>query len=72
MGMHYAGGSGAGHAPGSFSSPGDRSQTTPRAKGTVRRVVKLFRPYRLKVLGILGILMVVAALGIVNPYMLKL
>ncbi|MGA9919850.1 MAG: ABC transporter ATP-binding protein [Candidatus Dormiibacterota bacterium] len=70
--MHYAGGSGAGHAPGSFSSPGDQSQTTPRAKGTVRRVVKLFRPYRLKVLGILGILMVVAALGIVNPYMLKL
>ncbi|HUY55553.1 MAG TPA: ABC transporter ATP-binding protein [Candidatus Nanopelagicaceae bacterium] len=70
--MHYTGGRGAGHSPSSFSSAGDPSQITPRAKGTVRRVVKLFRPYRLKVFGILGILMVVAMLGIVNPYMLKL
>jgi ATP-binding cassette subfamily B protein len=71
MGTHYTGPGGAGHRPGSFSSAGD-SEATPRAKGTVRRVVKLFRPYRLKVVGILGILVVVAILGIVNPYVLKL
>ena len=70
--MHYRGGGPGGHRQSSFYSPGDPSQMTPRAKGTVGRVVKLFRPYRLKVFGILGILMVVAGLGIVNPYMLKL
>jgi ATP-binding cassette subfamily B protein len=56
----------------SLSQPIDPSMRTPRSRGTVRRVIKLFRPYRWKVLGVLGILMVVAALGIVNPYMLKL
>jgi ATP-binding cassette subfamily B protein len=56
----------------SLSQPIDPSMRTPRSRGTVRRVIKLFRPYRRKVLGVLGILMVVAALGIVNPYMLKL
>ncbi|MGH7691544.1 MAG: ABC transporter ATP-binding protein [Candidatus Dormibacteria bacterium] len=69
MGMHYQGRGGAGLGR---SGAMDPSLETPRAKGTVRRVVKLFRPYRLKVLGILLILMLVAVLGIVNPYMLKL
>ena len=70
MAMHHTGA--AGRVPSRPSAFSDPSQTTPRAKGTVRRVVKLFRPYRLKVAGILGILVVVALLGIVNPYMLKL
>jgi ATP-binding cassette subfamily B protein len=52
--------------------PIDPSLQTPRTKGTVRRVVKLFGPYRWKVVGVLAILFVVALLGIVNPYMLKL
>ncbi|MGA9776384.1 MAG: ABC transporter ATP-binding protein [Candidatus Dormiibacterota bacterium] len=41
-------------------------------RSTLIRVVKLFRPYRWKVSGVLAILVVVAALGIVNPVMLKL
>ncbi|MGH7640302.1 MAG: ABC transporter ATP-binding protein [Candidatus Dormibacteria bacterium] len=63
MGMHFGG---------RHAMLREQLPTTPRQKGTVRRVVKLFRPYWRKVVGVLLILMVVAVLGIVNPYMLKL
>lgn len=69
--MHHPGG-GGGRMLRGLAQPLDPSLLTPRSRGTVRRVVKLFRPYRWKVIGVLGILMVVAGLGIVNPYMLKL
>ncbi|MGA8208238.1 MAG: ABC transporter ATP-binding protein [Candidatus Dormiibacterota bacterium] len=68
MGMHYGGGGMAHGSP----RPLDPSSVTPPTRGTVRRVVKLFRPYKLQVAGVLLILVVVALLGIVNPYMLKL
>ena len=70
--MHHTGGGGGGRILRGLSQPVDPSLRTPRSRGTVRRVIKLFRPYRMKVLGVLAILMVVAGLGIVNPYMLKL
>jgi ATP-binding cassette subfamily B protein len=38
---------------------------------TVRRVMQAFRPYRRSVAVVLAAIMVVAVLGIVNPYMLK-
>ncbi len=41
-------------------------------RSTLLRVLRLFRPYRWKVTGVLLILVVVAGLGIVNPVMLKL
>ncbi len=63
-------GSGAGRTLRAAARARDPEQHASR--GTVRRVVGLFGPYRWKVCGILLILMVVAVLGIVNPYMLKL
>ncbi|MGH7610497.1 MAG: ABC transporter ATP-binding protein, partial [Candidatus Dormibacteria bacterium] len=71
MSMHHPGGHG-GRMLRNLSKPRDPDLERPRTKGTIRRVMRLFIPYRWKVAGVLGILMVVAALGIVNPYMLKL
>ncbi len=55
-----------------FRSAGPHEKPGPIRTGTVRRVLTLFVPYRVKVGGILLILVVVSLLGIVNPYMLKL
>ncbi|HVD04122.1 MAG TPA: ABC transporter ATP-binding protein [Candidatus Dormibacteraeota bacterium] len=68
MAIHMGGG-GSRHLLGGYQKPAVK---TPISRSTLLRVVKLFRPYRRKVVGVLAILVVVAALGIVNPVMLKL
>lgn len=70
--MHQMGGRGGHRMLRGLGEPRDPDLSRPRTKGTVRRVIRLFIPYRWKVAGVLAILMVVAGLGIVNPYMLKL
>ncbi|MHB8323427.1 MAG: ABC transporter ATP-binding protein [Candidatus Dormibacteria bacterium] len=68
MGMHMGGG-GANRIVQGYSQPEVKA---PINRSTLLRVVKLFRPYKGKVAGVLAILVVVAGLGIVNPVMLKL
>jgi ATP-binding cassette subfamily B protein len=51
---------------------GAQTPPPPINRSTLLRVLKLFSPYRWKVIGVLAILVVVAGLGIVNPVMLKL
>ncbi len=68
MGMHMGGG-GANRMVQGYSQPQVKA---PINRSTLLRVVKLFRPYKGKVAGVLAILVVVAGLGIVNPVMLKL
>ncbi|MHB1575573.1 MAG: ABC transporter ATP-binding protein [Candidatus Dormibacteria bacterium] len=51
---------------------GSQTPPPPINRSTLLRVLKLFSPYRWKVIGVLAILVVVAGLGIVNPVMLKL
>ncbi len=68
MAMHMGRG-GSGRLMDGYRKP---EVKTPISRSTLIRVVKLFRPYRKKVVGVLAILVVVAALGIVNPVMLKL
>ncbi len=72
MGMHGGMGSGAGRMARSFASRPTPEGGHPIRRSTVRRVAGAFRPYRGRVAGVLGILVVVAGLGVVNPYMLKL
>ena len=68
MGMHMGGG-GARRLLGGY---GAQTPPPPISRSTLLRVLKLFAPYRWKVIGVLAILVVVAGLGIVNPVMLKL
>ena len=68
MGMHMGGG-GAGRIMRGY---GAQTPPPPINRSTLLRVLKLFSPYRWKVIGVLAILVVVAGLGIVNPVMLKL
>ncbi len=68
MGMHMGGG-GAGRLTPAYQG---QDPPPPINRSTLLRVLKLFRPYRRKVFGVLCILVVVAGLGIVNPVMLKL
>jgi ATP-binding cassette subfamily B protein len=68
MGMHMGGG-GARRLLGGY---GPQTPPPPISRSTLLRVLKLFSPYRWKVIGVLAILVVVAGLGIVNPVMLKL
>ncbi|MHB1501734.1 MAG: ABC transporter ATP-binding protein [Candidatus Dormibacteria bacterium] len=68
MGLHMGGG-GAGRLTPAYQG---QDPPPPINRSTLLRVLKLFRPYRRKVLGVLCILVVVAGLGIVNPVMLKL
>ncbi|HUY96845.1 MAG TPA: ABC transporter ATP-binding protein [Verrucomicrobiae bacterium] len=74
MGMH-AGASGHGGA-GRFARGVGRGpqpqDLRPVRRSTVLRVARLFQAYRRQVLIVLLILVVVALLGVVNPYMLKL
>ncbi|GAC1329858.1 MAG: ABC transporter ATP-binding protein [Chloroflexota bacterium] len=44
----------------------------PLRPGTVRRVVAYFRPYRLEVLLVLAAILVIAVVGLANPFLLKL
>jgi ATP-binding cassette subfamily B protein len=44
----------------------------PISRGTVRRVVGFFRPYRLQVALVLVAILVIAVLGLANPILLKL
>jgi len=43
----------------------------PVNKGTVRRVVASFRPYRNKVIVVGGLIVLTSALGVINPLMIK-
>ncbi len=63
------GGGGAGRIMRGY---GAQTPPPPINRSTLLRVLKLFSPYRWKVIGVLAILVVVAGLGIVNPVMLKL
>ncbi len=76
MGMHGGfGGSGRGAAARlarRTGTGGPSEDRHPVRRSTVLRVGRLFRPYRRQVLVVLLILVVVALLGVVNPYMLKL
>jgi len=44
----------------------------PLTRGTVRRVVDYFRPYRLQVALVLFAILIIAVLGLANPILLKL
>ena len=48
------------------------AERRPITRSTVRRVVEFFRPYRLRVALTVLIIIVVAVIGLVNPFLLKL
>jgi ATP-binding cassette subfamily B protein len=67
--MMYGAGGGGGR--GRFMRAGAEMPERKADMRTVRRVVQAFRPYRREVAVVLVAILLVAALGIVNPYMLK-
>ncbi|HVA21831.1 MAG TPA: ABC transporter ATP-binding protein [Candidatus Micrarchaeia archaeon] len=74
MGIHIGlggGGHGGRLARAAGRGPG-AEDARPIRRSTVLRVGRLFRPYLRQVGVVLAILVVVALLGVVNPYMLKL
>ncbi len=62
---------GGGVRPGRFMRGGAEMPERKADIRTVRRVIQAFRPYRRAVAVVLAAIVVVAVLGIVNPYMLK-
>ena len=59
----------AGPAVGSADSPGDLP--APVGRNTTRRVIPLFRPYRLQVVFVVGLVIVTSTIGIVNPLLIQ-
>ncbi|MBF6589076.1 MAG: ABC transporter ATP-binding protein [Ktedonobacterales bacterium] len=70
-GMMGGGGGGGGRYGRLVRGTGTEEPTRKADMRTVRRVVAAFRPYRRQVLVVLAAILLVAVLGIVNPYMLK-
>jgi len=56
---------------GSNPDPGQLHRPAPAAPRPVGRVVRLFRPYRRQLTGLLGLILVSAGLGIVSPFLLR-
>ncbi|HLT20679.1 MAG TPA: hypothetical protein VKZ96_14575, partial [Thermomicrobiales bacterium] len=40
-------------------------------RGVARRIANLFRPYKWRVLGAIGAILLTAGLGVINPYLLQ-
>lgn len=56
---------------GHWRTPADKPER-PARRGTFRRLVGYFRPYRLQVLVVLVLIVVIAFVGLANPFLLKL
>ena len=54
-----------------FSAPVNPEDLRPISRGTVRRVVATFRPYRGKVAVVAVAIVITAVLGVVNPLLIK-
>jgi ATP-binding cassette, subfamily B, bacterial len=59
----------AGPAVGSADPPGDLPAR--EGRNTTRRVIPLFRPYRLQVVWVVGLIVVTSTIGIVNPLLIQ-
>ncbi len=79
-GSHSGGGRGGGGGQGMGRGGFARSTMLPdepalpprRRLGTARKIVGFFRPYKIKVLVVLGAILLTSILGVINPILLKL
>jgi ATP-binding cassette, subfamily B, bacterial len=63
---------GAVTAPGPLSSASENPAAPARAnRDTARRVVPLFRPYRVQVAAVVGLIVVTSTIGIINPLLIQ-
>src|SRR6266581_4978783 len=60
---------GGGH--GHWMYPVTQGEPQPVQRGTVKRVVSAFKPYRRKVLAVSVLIVITSALGVVNPLLIK-
>ena len=59
-------------APGPLSSArGDLAAPARANRDTARRVVPLFRPYRVQVAAVVGLIVVTSTIGIINPLLIQ-
>ena len=59
-------------APGPLSSAsGNLAAPTRANRDTARRVVPLFRPYRVQVAAVVGLIVVTSTIGIINPLLIQ-
>src|SRR6187399_1223178 len=73
--VSFGRGSGTGRAAAQMMrAPGADLPRVPRERraATVRRIAGFFRPYRGRVLVVLGTIVITSLLGLINPYLLKL
>jgi ABC-type bacteriocin/lantibiotic exporter with double-glycine peptidase domain len=59
-------------APGPLSSAGENPAAPAHAnRDTARRVVPSFRPYRVQVVAVVGLIVLTSTIGIVNPLLIQ-
>jgi ABC-type multidrug transport system fused ATPase/permease subunit len=59
-------------APGPLSpASGNPAAPSPATRDTARRVVPLFRPYRVQVAAVIGLIVVTSTIGIINPLLIQ-